>query len=244
MEEAKKGNYNFVFVIAILVILVLFAVVIYMFPTYNAKVILALELNESRNISNNTDYYPYNSNISVVDDPLFGRVYSFLGRDYLKTKHNVNATHGFSVSAFAYVDDNTNRNNLGIVSTSYQRSDTGFRLKYRDFEDEVRIYVQVGNETLYGSIPNGACYRSWCHYAFTYNSDNGKVVIYGNGVRLGSHFTNPNVMLNNKINIGNTIDINQEFFRGKIINVSVYDGILADSEVKEIAKALKGNTPQ
>lgn len=234
MVNKKKGDYNFIFVIGILAALILVGAILYIAPRYNSQVIFNMNIDNSSKLMN--DSY----SVYITNDDDFGNVYYFKGTDYLKLNEKINATHGFSVSAFTFVADNKSRNNLGIVSTSTQNNVSGFRFKYRDFEEEDRIYVQIGDSLFYGNITNEKCYMNWCHFAFTYNPS-GKTKIYLNGESVGTFYTDQGIVIDNRINVGNTITTNVEFFKGKISNVTVYDGVLSDSEIEEISKALENS---
>ena len=112
MVNKKKGDYNFIFVIGILAALILVGAILYIAPRYNSQVIFNMNIDNSSKLMN--DSY----SVYITNDDDFGNVYYFKGTDYLKLNEKINATHGFSVSAFTFVADNKSRNNLGIVSTS------------------------------------------------------------------------------------------------------------------------------
>ncbi len=191
----------------------------------------------SNNETLNESFIFYDS--ELVDDEIFGKVYEFEGNGYIRTNNptSIDVNKGFSVSALAYVDDHEMRNSIGIVSASIQNETMGFRIKYRNFEENDRFYVDLGttkNEE-YFLMKKGECYRKWCHYAFTYNP-NGIVKIYLNGNKVKEFQSEKNLIFSSKINIGKTIDINQEYFKGKILDVRIYKGVLSDKDVKEISQ--------
>lgn len=237
--EKAKGNYNLLIVLGFIVVITLVSFFAKSNPFLKAEVIL--DVKPTSFDYDNITYYNYDqSKVEVISDSLFGMTYYFHNNDYLKKRERTSIGLGdsFSVSIFAFVEDNKTRNNLGLISSSYQDNSSGFRFKYRDFEEEDRIYVQIGDSIDYASIPNNKCYMSWCHYAFTYNSGNGRVKIYVNGEKIGEFTSKKKVNLDNKISIGNTIDTNGEFFIGKIGNAKIYKGILNDKEIEEISSIL------
>ncbi|MEM3113058.1 MAG: LamG-like jellyroll fold domain-containing protein [Candidatus Pacearchaeota archaeon] len=201
---------------------------------------LLLHFNSNIDIINDTNNGIYSIfDTELIDDEIFGKTYNFSGKGNIRTvkKIFVNNSKGYSISAIAYVNDNESHNSLGIVSTSFQNSTSGFRMKYRDFEEADRLYIDIGttkNEVYY-EIPKGKCYKKWCHYAFTYNP-NGDVKVYLNGEKVKEFKSLRNLNFNSRINIGNTIDINREFFKGKIFDVQIYEGVLSDKQIKKISE--------
>ena len=225
-----------VFIILIISVIGIFSFSILGHTIFVLKPNILLHFN-SNNETLNESFIFYN--LELVDDEIFGKVYGFDGTGYIRTNNSlaIDNTKGYSVSAIAYVDDDENRNSIGIVSSSVQNESEGFRIKYRNFEENDRFYVDIGttkNEE-YFLMEKGICYRKWCHYAFTYNP-NGNVKIYLNGKKVKEFQSERNLILHNKINIGKTIDINNELFKGKILDVKIYEGVLSDRQVKEISE--------
>ena len=177
------------------------------------------------------------NNLSLEKDPVFGNVGVFDGIKFMYSteKLKLDPKKGFNVLVNAYVEDNEDKNHMGIFSTGSEDGTKGFRLKYRDFEDFDRLYIQTGGVTDYATFENNSCYQKWCNYAFTFKP-NGKVLIYLNGDFIKEVKVNPEIKVNDFVNVGNTISINKDRFLGKIADVRVYEGVLSKDEMKELSK--------
>ena len=173
------------------------------------------------------------SQYSIKDDGYFGKVFYLNGSDFVRTKRvNITENDGFSVSVLAKVEDSTNKNALGLISSSSQDDEIGFRLLYRNFDDKDRVYFNVGFAEDYAEIEKGSCLNKWCYYTLIYNPKNGNVKVYLNGDKMKEVNTNSKISASKNINIGRTIDINREYFIGDVASVKVYKGVLSDKEIK------------
>ncbi|MEK6873495.1 MAG: LamG-like jellyroll fold domain-containing protein [Nanoarchaeota archaeon] len=169
----------------------------------------------------------------LTEDDNLGNVFYLNGSDFIRTKKaNITEDDGFSVNILAKVEDSTNKNNLGLISSHSQNNETGFRVLYKNFDDEDRIYFEIGDVKDYAEIEKGFCLKKWCYYSLTYDSNNGKIKVYLNGNKIKELKTNSKVSVNKYVNIGKTIDINNEYFIGEIADAEVYKGVLSDKEIK------------
>ncbi|PIN92679.1 hypothetical protein COU56_04130 [Candidatus Pacearchaeota archaeon CG10_big_fil_rev_8_21_14_0_10_31_9] len=167
------------------------------------------------------------------DEP--GRVFYFNGSDFVRTKKlNITGSDGFSINIFAKVEDPANKNSLGLISSHSQNNESGFRLLYRNFDDEDRVYFEIGNAKDYTEIEKGLCLNKWCSYSLTYDADTGKIKVYVNGAKIKELKTNTEVGAGKNINIGKTVDINREYFIGEIAGAEVYRGVLSDKEIRSL----------
>lgn len=238
IKMRNYGNISFGLILMFLTILLVLVIINDQGFFYQSQVILDIKPNPG-NLSDNSSQ-SLNQKVYLENDSIFGEVYYFNGGEFLKKNEEIRTSknEGFSVSAFAFVNDSSLRNNLGIVSTNFQTNEKGFRMKYRNFEDEDRLYVQIGDDLVYAPIKKGECFQKWCHYSFNYNPLKGELKIFINGEKSSVFQVEKNVILDNKINIGNTIDINYEYFKGKIAKVKIYSGILSDREIKDISSPI------
>jgi len=172
----------------------------------------------------------------LKQDDDFGEVFALNGSNFVRTKKiNLSESDSFSVSITAKAEDSSNKNTLGLVSSHSQSDTTGFRILYRNFDEEDRIYIDLGDAKDYAEIEKGSCLNKWCSYTLTYNANNGKVKVYLNGGKIKEFKSNNKISVNKNINIGKTIDINNEYFIGDISEAELYKGILSDREIKALS---------
>mgnify|MGYP001584670766 FL=1 len=189
----------------------------------------------------NSDTYSDNetfifSDYDLKQDNDLGEVFALNGSNFIRTKKvNITEDDSFSVNILAKTEDSTNKNSLGLISSHSQNNETGFRLLYRNFDNKDRIYFEIGNVKDYVEIEKGSCLNKWCSYTLTYNTNNGKVKVYLNGEKVKEFKSNNKVSVNKNINIGKTIDINNEYFIGEISKAELYKGILSDGEIKVLS---------
>ncbi|GEM_PF-3635038 len=203
---------------------------------------LSLETQSAEELfSFNSDTYSDNetfifSDYDLKQDNELGSVFALNGSNFVRTKKiNLSESDSFSVSITAKVEDSSSKNTLGLVSSHSQDGNVGFRILYRNFDDEDRVYFDIGEASDYGEIKKGSCLNKWCVYTLTYNDNSGKIKLYVNGNKIKEVKIHNKISVNKNINIGKTIDINNEYFIGEISEVDFYKGILSDKEIKELS---------
>ncbi len=157
---------------------------------------------------------------------------------YLKSTTTLESgsAKGFTVTIFGNAQDRSLYNSLGLISTQSNASTQGFRFLYRDYGKDDRLYLNIGGKNDYGIISSSTCYNAWCHYAFTYSPE-GTAKIYLNGkiIKTITGLT-PNLYIKDKINIGKTININNEKFKGLIKQAKIFNKVLSEEEILKLSQ--------
>ena len=189
--------------------------------------------NEVRDVSGNNNHGSRYGN-ATTGAGKFGNGGTFDGSgDYIQTGNSISMSDGFTVSSWARVGDNTQYNQLGIVATSVVDSNNGFVMEYRDAGSDDWLYLRVGTGSSDNLDFSDECYLTWCHYAFTYES-NGNVISYVNGKNIGSFQATSNFDISGRINIGQANDGNDEYFNGNVDETRIYNRPLSGDEVNQL----------
>ena len=156
---------------------------------------------------------------------------------YLKTDLPVGSAGlngSFTASAWIYMNDVTG--DQPILGNSTEGTNQGLHLMVRDGKPLMGFYNNdlQANQTLEA--------EQWYYLTFQYNADTKQQSIYLNGEQIATRTATSNFTGGKTLDIGRIFDGNATYFRGKMNDIAITDGVLSASEIQSIMNSRRDMT--